>query len=245
MRTKLCRQCREPFQAEKTEAILCPACSAAYFRAASINDRTCRQCGAVFRGGPRAWYCPGCRLQRRREADKRHKRNGTSRPIGSTDKCIRCGLDYVVNSLRQVYCKLCSDIAVPEKVRQQTLQYKNAHKDALLRNKSESHRNRNICIICGAVYDTSTPTVTCSPACAAKLKKLRQDEADIRRGRRKMPAGIYFDSGKPKSGVVGVTASSSGKWRAAYKGKYIGTFATVPEAAAAIEKYKEENKNDQ
>lgn len=244
MRTKLCKMCRKPFQAENSEAVLCPTCSESYFKSASLNDRTCRQCGTVFRGGPRAWYCQDCRLQRRREADRRHKRNGTSRPLGSTDKCIRCGREYVVNSARQVYCKACSEIAVPETVRRQSRQYNAARKDALYAQKSASRRNRNVCIICGSVYDATTPAATCSATCAAKLKKLRQDETDIRRGRRKMPAGVTFDSGLPKSGVVGVTASRSGKWRAAYKGKYIGTFPTISEASAAIEKYKEDHKND-
>lgn len=241
MRTKLCKQCRNPFQTEKSEAVLCPTCSEAYFKSASLNDRTCRQCGIVFRGGPRAWYCPDCRLQRRRESDRRHKRTGTSRPLGSTDKCIRCGCDYVVNSARQVYCKSCCDAAVLENVRRQSRQYNADHKDALYAQKYASRRNRNVCIICGSVYDATTPTVTCSPVCAAKLKKLRQDESDFHRGRRKMPAGISFDSGLQKSGIIGVTATRSGKWRAHYKQKYIGTFPTIPDAAAAIEKYKEEN----
>lgn len=137
-----------------------------------------------------------------------------------------------------MYCKDCAEIAVTEKVRAHKRDYNAANRDALNDHKREVRVFRKVCIICGAVFDADTPTVTCSPECAKKLRKLRQDETDIRRGRRKTPAGVTYDSGLPKSGIVGVTASRSGKWRAAYKGKYLGTFSSVQDAAAAIEKYK-------
>ena len=35
-----------------------------------IKDRVCRQCGAVFQGGPRAWYCPECAYDAVREVDR-------------------------------------------------------------------------------------------------------------------------------------------------------------------------------
>lgn len=45
-------------------------------------------------------------------------------------------------------------------------------------------------------------------------------------------------SAPPKSGVVGVQARSNGRWSAVWRSHYIGTFATVPEAEAAIERYR-------
>lgn len=244
MRVKICKRCKAPFETDRYDNYLCPTCSEAYFKAASINDRTCKQCGIVFKGGPRAWYCPDCRLQRSREADLRHKRNGTSRPIGSTDKCVICGHDYVVNSARQRYCKDCATSAVAENTRKRSREYNAENGDKIKKQKQESRHNRNVCVICGSIYDATSPTVTCSPACAKKLRKIRQDEADVRRGRRKMPPGIYYESGRPKSGVVGVTASGSGKWCVKYKNKHIGTYDTIQEAADAIEKIKKENEND-
>lgn len=244
MRLKSCKCCGKPYETDSPDAIFCPDCSAAYHKAAPVRSRVCRQCGATFSGGPRAWYCPDCRILRQREAERKHRRNGTSRPIGSIDRCIRCGREYIVNSARHVYCKDCSEIAVREKDRQQSRQYNAAHKDALYAQKEAARKDRNVCIICGAVYDANTPTVTCSPECAKKLKKLRQDEADIRRGKRKSPAGVKYDSDLPKSGITGVTARHNGRWQATYKRNYIGIFDTIPEAADAINKYKEEHKDD-
>ena len=242
MRLRNCKRCGKPYETERPGTIFCPACSEAYHKSAPVRNRVCRQCGATFTGGPRAWYCPSCREDRRREADKQRKTAGTARPLGSTDICKRCGKAYIVSNGRQMYCNDCADIAVKEKVRAHKREYYAENSDALNDHKREVRVDRKVCIICGSVFDADTPTVTCSPACAAKLRKLRQDEADIRRGRRKTPAGVPYDSGLPKSGIVGVTASRSGKWRAAYKGKYLGVFPSIPDAAAAIEKYKEENK---
>ena len=104
--------------------------------------------------------------------------------------------------------------------------------------------DRKVCIVCGNVFDADTPTVTCSPSCAEKLRKQRQEEADIRRGKRKSPVGVKYDSGLPKSGISGITARRNGKWQASYKGRYIGIYEDIQAASAAMEKYKEEHKND-
>lgn len=242
MRLRNCKRCGKPYETDRPGTIFCPACSDSHHKSAPVRNRVCRQCGVTFPGGPRAWYCPSCRSDRRREADKQRKKTGTARPLGSTDICKRCGKEYIVNSGMQMYCNDCAEIAVKEKVRGHKREYYAENRDALNDHKREVRVDRKVCVICGAVFDADTPTVTCSPACAEKLKKLRQDEADIRRGRRKMPAGVSYDSGLPKSGIVGVTASRNGKWRATYKGKYLGIFPSIPDAAAAIEKYKGENK---
>lgn len=243
MRLRNCKKCGKPYETDRPDTIFCPACSEAYYKSAPIRDRVCRQCGVTFPGGPRAWYCPTCRAERRQEAWKRHKKVGTARPLGSTDTCKRCGKEYIVEGGRQMYCKDCAEIAVKEKVRGHKREYNAKNRDALNDHKREVRVDRKVCVICGAVFDADTPTVTCSDACAARLRKLRQDEADIRRGRRKSPPGVKYESGLEKSGVVGVTARRNGKWQAAYKGHYIGVFDTIPEAAAAIVRYKEANKN--
>ncbi len=185
MRTMACKQCGRPFEAlGGKDTYLCPDCSTKHFRAASVRDRTCRQCGKVFSGGPRAWYCPDCRRERQREADRRHKKNGTARPIGSTDLCKRCGKEYIVNGARQMYCPECSKIAVPEKTRQQSREYNAAHREALAQNKAESRKGRNICVVCGALFDAKTVTVTCSPECAKVRKRQIQQKAEANRRRK-------------------------------------------------------------
>lgn len=94
-----------------------------------VKDRTCRQCGAVFRGGPRAWYCPSCRSERQREQNRRHKAKGPDRPIGSTDICVVCGKPYIVNGSRQKYCPDCAYDAVRAVDRPSSRAWNQAHKD--------------------------------------------------------------------------------------------------------------------
>lgn len=91
----------------------------------TLAKRTCRQCGTEFMGGPRAWYCPNCRAERTREADRRHKQKiralgHADRPLGSIDKCAICGEDYVVQAARQKYCKKCAPSAVRATDREQS-----------------------------------------------------------------------------------------------------------------------------
>lgn len=96
-----------------------------------VKPRTCRQCGTVFDGGPRAWYCPECRETRQREADARYRSKGrkADRPIGSMDRCSRCGAEYVVKSARQKYCPDCAYEGVREADRPASKAWNQAHKD--------------------------------------------------------------------------------------------------------------------
>lgn len=238
MRRRACRKCGKEYQTDRPGTYLCPTCSEASRKAAPIRDRVCQECGVTFRGGPRAWYCPTCRTERRREADRRHKKNGATRPIGSTGRCERCGAEYTVNGSRQRYCKDCADIAVKEAIKPHKQKYNAANRERMAEYKRIMRQNRKICAVCGRVFDADTVTVTCSEACAKELQSLRQAEADYRRGERKMLPGVKYDSGLPKSGVVGVTARRNGKWQAAYKKKYLGVYDTIQQAAEAIEEYK-------
>ena len=96
-----------------------------------VKPRICRQCGAVFDGGPRAWYCPSCRRERAKESNRRKRAKGrkADRPIGSTDNCVRCGKEYVVRSSRQKYCPDCAYEGVREADRPMSRAWNQAHKD--------------------------------------------------------------------------------------------------------------------
>ena len=62
-------------------------------------------CGKEFNGGPRAFYCPDCRVIRTKEAQKRFRQGKTAkRKLGSVDKCELCGKEYIVTAGRQKYC---------------------------------------------------------------------------------------------------------------------------------------------
>ena len=96
-----------------------------------VKERTCRECGATFLGGPRAWYCPNCRVQRRLEAEQRYRAKGrkADRPLGSTDHCIRCGAEYIVNAARQKYCPDCAYDGIREADRPMSRAWNQAHKE--------------------------------------------------------------------------------------------------------------------
>ena len=75
-----------------------------------LLDRTCIRCDINFKGGPRASYCPECRIIRRKETDSKYrarKRKGLSRKIGDIDKCERCGNDYEIEQSLQRFCSDC------------------------------------------------------------------------------------------------------------------------------------------
>lgn len=106
--------------------------------------RTCRQCGAVFDGGPRAWYCPTCRRERAKEANRRHRAKGrvADRPLGSTDKCVRCGKEYTVRSARQKYCPDCAYEGIQEADRPMSRKWNQEHKDTYYPARNAKRRKK-------------------------------------------------------------------------------------------------------
>lgn len=185
MREKACKRCGRVFAPATKYIRLCPECHARAKSSGAIQDRKCRQCGATFPGGPRAWYCPSCRKDREREQQRRYSREGSARMLGSTDRCIRCGGEYTVVSSRQKYCPACAVVAVPETVRAHKRQYAAERSDQMSEYKAEMASHRHVCIVCGAVYDSDVPNVTCSPECAKVRRQTVQREADAKRSPRK------------------------------------------------------------
>lgn len=109
-----CLTCGAEFDG-RPDSTLCPQCAAKSKDSAVIRQRTCRACGATFLGGPRAWYCSSWRRVRQAETDRRHKarvKAGLTRRLGSTDKCQRCGKEYIVSGGMQKYCPDCAEEAV-------------------------------------------------------------------------------------------------------------------------------------
>lgn len=185
MRAKACKHCGRTFVPASKYTYLCPECHANAKSSGVVQDRQCRQCGAVFPGGPRAWYCPNCRKDRQREQQRKHDRNGSARLLGSTDLCIRCGSAYTVASGRQKYCPACAAVAVSETVRAHKRQYAAERSAQIAEYKAEMSSNRHVCIVCGSVYDSDVPNVTCSQACAKIRRQQIQREADAKRLPRK------------------------------------------------------------
>lgn len=155
-----------------------------------FKERTCRQCGRSFLGGPRAWHCPECREARKLESYKKYAKKGrkADRPLGSIDKCVICGKEYVVNSARQKYCPDCAYDAVREVDRPMSKVWNAEHKDTYYPKKNEKRRKKRYCVICGALITAKTATVTCdNPECKKERIHQRQRAADAKRRGGKPP----------------------------------------------------------
>jgi Zn finger protein HypA/HybF involved in hydrogenase expression len=157
-----------------------------------LNNRVCRECGRIFPGGPRAWYCPSCRKERRDASVRRCKkrsRQGITRKLGSLSPCAVCGKDYVVRSAMQKYCPDCAPEAIRLVDAAQGLAYYHANKATL--NPSKNAKRRKIrktarCIICGKDFPKHGPAQSC-PDCRADFRRLSQALSDYHRRGLKPP----------------------------------------------------------
>lgn len=151
-----------------------------------VAQKTCRQCGKAFQGGPRAGYCPECRIDRRRKRDNEYKRRGSARKLGSVDTCIVCGNQYTVNSGRQMYCPECKTEAVKAIDRKQGLEYYAANKGKInpARNTRRAKPKQIQCVRCGkTIAHYGTRKKYCD-ACLPIIKKIWKHEAEQRRSPR-------------------------------------------------------------
>lgn len=178
---RVCLVCGKPFYGTK-DLHYCFDCAKAKKLDTVLRDRRCQDCGIEFYGGPRAKRCPECAYTARQEATKRHRRTGTIRPIGSTDRCVVCGSDYIVISSRQKYCsENCQRIGI--------LDWQRKHKRGYAKvsgqtSKKQERRNaqQKICAYCSKAFQSSSATNVCSEYCRTEYKRLQQCRADIRRG---------------------------------------------------------------
>lgn len=244
MRTRKCKNCGKIFEVPTgSERYLCDECAKKSKRDSVLRERECRMCGTSFLGYPRSFFCPKCRAEREKEQRKKRRiRHKSMRPLGSTDFCESCGQPYTVKSGNQRYCPDCSREAISENIRAHKRKYMQENKEGFQAIKRDTLGKRYICVVCGKEFKKHTAEVTCSEACRKEHIRRRQNEMYIRQGKRKNPADAHYDSGLPKSGVVGVTwHRSNNKWQAKYKGKYIGLYHTVDEAAKAIENFRKQS----
>lgn len=132
----------------------------------AMYDRICRTCGVIFKGGSRAWYCPVCRKERKRETTNNYKRRGAARHIGQIDLCENCGAEYTVNNGLQKYCPACQPIMHKELLRKQALAYYHKNKATINPKRNEDRRVPDTrCIICGKDFRRHGREKTCSPEC--------------------------------------------------------------------------------
>lgn len=240
MRQRICKNCGKAFVVPTgKETYLCEECAKKSKSNSVIRERTCKICGASFMGYPRSFFCPECSAERKKQQKKIYNRRKTSRPLGSVDTCEACGKEYIVKSGLQKYCPECAEKQVADKIKAHKREYMAKNKEKAQALKNDTRGKKYVCVICGKEFEKHTTEITCSPECHKEYIRIKQNTADIRRGKRKLPADQRYDSGLPKSGVVGVTwKRENKKWQATYRRKYIGLYDTIEQAIEAIEKYK-------
>lgn len=181
---RACQVCGKPFYGS-SDCFYCLECAEKKKSDAVMRIRTCQDCGIEFFGGPRAKRCPECAYLASKEDWKRHKKSGTARPIGSVDKCVICGSEYIVNSGRQKYCSdKCQRIGVLEWQREHKRGYGKASGQDEKR-KERREAKKKICVYCMRSFYSDRPTNTCSDYCRSEQRKLLQCIKDINRGQKR------------------------------------------------------------
>ena len=87
MKQCICKMCGKVFLSGKAETYYCPECMTKAIKSNVLRDRVCTVCGAHYMGYPRSKYCPDCRIKIKREREKKYKKAGAKRPLGSIDIC--------------------------------------------------------------------------------------------------------------------------------------------------------------
>lgn len=108
-----------------------------------IRKRVCRSCGVKFDGGPRAWYCPTCREERKKKAQSEYKQRakmGSSRKIGEVYKCEICGADYILEGGLQRFCKKCAPIHLKEVENAQSKEWNRTHPEEIKKHKENEKK---------------------------------------------------------------------------------------------------------
>lgn len=151
----------------------------------TLAPRTCRMCGKVFSGGPRAWYCPHCRAERAAECSRRHKANkraGKTRRLGEEYRCEVCGKLYVLINPNQKYCPECAPEAVKAVDAGQSLDYYREHTTNINDRRRETRQaEERPCVWCGKLFSGRPHKKTCSEHCAKCTERFRQQRADAKR----------------------------------------------------------------
>jgi len=159
--------------------------------------RTCRECGGVFDGGPRARYCPECREERRKIQKERYERRrkmGLSIVLGeSVGRCAVRGKEFVYASARQWYCPDCAKEAIKASDRRQGREYYHANNTEENRTERSRHRRevyasrqRKACNVCGKEIPLGSYRKNyCSEECAKISQRYQEMESKLRAGKRK------------------------------------------------------------
>ena len=169
----------------------------------------CMVCGKEFSGWPNAKYCPECRIEHRRKAEREHvarKLACKSIVIGKTrGRCQRCGAEFVYSSGTQKYCpdcakarkkpeqkpcSVCGQLFSPRTKRQRYCSKNCAKKAAAKRVLAAYHRLHprpmRVCPVCGKKFVDSEHHYNkyCSPECRIIARRQKQARLKTKKLRR-------------------------------------------------------------
>ncbi len=119
------------------------SCDCSKKHISNIHPRQCKHCGFIFDGGPRAWYCPKCRAERKKQHKKEYqerKSKGSSRKIGNQYVCEICGNKYILKSGKQKYCESCAKEQMILIDRKQGLEYYRHNKNEINQKRYERRK---------------------------------------------------------------------------------------------------------
>lgn len=236
-----CKKCGTDYWVKAGDSYLCPSCAEEARKNGVFVNRTCASCGITFLGYPRSKYCPDCRKEAQKAANKRYKEQkkaGKTRQIGSTDICQNCGKPYTVTSGLQRYCPDCSEYVVADNIRQHKKEYMEGNREYFNALHKKNRTGRRVCVICGKTFDSPTCTTVCSADCAAEQMRRNRVQAQVNAGRAK-PIRLLGPRGpvNPQSGIPGIHYHpGTGKWELVEKGQYCGLYDTVTAANEEREK---------
>ena len=161
---RICKYCGKTYEGDPGSSA-CPECVQKNNRT-TIRQRVCSVCGATFMAGPSSKFCPACLAERKREQAARRRRTGTLRPIGSVDKCLSCGQEYIVTGGKQKYCRDCAEKAIRENDRKKSKEWNKANTTPEQRKAERKAAGAEIpCVVCGKLFVPTAPSITCSPEC--------------------------------------------------------------------------------
>lgn len=170
---RVCKYCGRAFEGDPA-ALACPECVEKR-KHQKMRPRKCISCGTIFDGGPRAWYCPACRAERRRETERAYKERakaGKTRLLGSTAYCERCGKPYTVTGGLQRFCPACAPEAIRQTKNALSTAWNATHTSPEQRREERRiHAAPIPCVVCGTFFVPHSAAITCSPECAAKLRR--------------------------------------------------------------------------
>lgn len=180
-----CSKCGKLYWTKNKHSYMCEDCAKAVKSSSVLRTRVCARCGAEFEGYPRSKYCPQCKPEVEREQAK-ERRKRKPRKIGSEDICEVCGKPYIVKSGLQKYCPECAKTVVPENIREHKREYMAEHSETYNAIRDEKRHGRLICKVCGKPFEGGVSGAqTCSPECAAILRKQAMQRAEKKRSPRK------------------------------------------------------------